>query len=113
MIISSIDLFFSLDCADGVGPEVDTPRFALPAVALAGSAFLVDWGLSVDAEGAVRKLEGIDDDAAPANDGPLAADAGTVGFSLGFPRFANISVVEDAEVAVRVETGATVDELVV
>ena len=112
MIISSIDLFFSLDCAAGVGPEVDAPRFGLPAVALVGSVFFVVGGLSVDA-GAGRKLEAIDDDAAPAKDKPLAAGAGTVGFSVGLPMFANRSVVEDAEVAIGVEPGATVDELVV
>ena len=110
MIISSIDLFFSLDCAAGVGPEVDAPRFGLPTVVLAGSAFLVAEGLSVDAEAAGRKLEGADDDAAPVKDGP-GADA--VGFSVGLPKFANRSVVEDAEVAVGVEIGGIVDELVV
>ena len=112
-MISSIDLFFSLDCAAGVGPEVDAPRLGLPEVAVAGSAFLVADCLSEDVEGAGRKLEGIDVDAAPAKDGPLAADAVTVGFSVGLPMFANKLVVEGAEVAVRVETGATVDELAV
>lgn len=115
-MISSIDLFLSLDCAAGVGPEVDAPRFGLPAAALAGSAFLAAEGLSVDAEGAGRKLDGIDDDAAPVKDGPLAADvpgAGAVGFSVGLPKFANRLVVEDAEVATGVEIAATVDELVV
>lgn len=29
MIISSIDLFFSLDCAGGAGPAVDAPRFMI------------------------------------------------------------------------------------
>ena len=110
MIISSIDLFFNLDCAAGVGPEVDAPRFGLPTVVLAGSAFLAAVGFSVDAEGAGRKLEGADDDAAPAKDGP---GAGAVGFSVGFPTFANRSVVEDAEVAIGVEIAAIVDELVV
>lgn len=32
MIISSIDLFFSRDCAGGAGPAVDAPRFAVFAV---------------------------------------------------------------------------------
>lgn len=32
MIISSIDLFFSRDCAGGTGPVVDAPRFAVFAV---------------------------------------------------------------------------------
>ena len=115
-MISSMDLFFSLDCAAGVGPEVDAPRFGLPAVALAGSAFLAAEGFSVDVEGAGRKLDGIDEDAAPVKDGPLAADvpgAGAVGFSVGLPKFANILVVEDAEVTTGVGTAAAVDELVV
>lgn len=32
MIISSIDLFFSRDCAGGAGPVVDAPKFAVFAV---------------------------------------------------------------------------------
>ena len=44
MIISSIDLFFSLDCALGAGPEVDAPRFGFPAVAMGGSAVLLAEG---------------------------------------------------------------------
>ena len=85
----------------------------MPPVALAGSAFLATEDLSVDAEGAGRKLEGMDDDTAPPKDGPLAADAGAVGFSVGLPVFGNRLVAEAADVAVGVERGATVDALVV
>ena len=29
MIISSMDLFFNLDCGGGGGPEVDAPKFVV------------------------------------------------------------------------------------
>lgn len=44
MIISSIDLFFNLDCAGGAGPVVDAPRFAM---------FVVLAGMLGAADGAV------------------------------------------------------------
>lgn len=44
MIISSIDLFFNLDCAGGAGPVVDAPRFAM---------FVVLAGMLDAADGAV------------------------------------------------------------
>ena len=34
MMISSIDLFFRRDCAGGVGPAVDVPRFVVVFPAL-------------------------------------------------------------------------------
>lgn len=103
-------MFFSLDCAAGVGPEVDAPRFGFPAVALAGSAVLVAEGLSAAVEIAGGKEKGLEDDVGAAvSDGLLKADVpvtASAGFSVALPILENISV-DDVEG----EASAELDEL--
>ena len=43
MMMSSIDLFFSRDCAGGAGPAVDAPRFAFLAPVSSAVAAAAGW----------------------------------------------------------------------
>ena len=81
-MISSMDLFFNRDCADGAGPEVEAPRVeAVPSPALA----LTGWEevCAAGALGAPNRLEV----AAGAVDVLVAAGAALdVVVSAGLPR---------------------------
>ena len=92
VVISSIDLFLSLDWAVGAGPDVEAPRFDLPAAVIASlesAAFVVEeCSAAVDA--GVASFKGLDNAGAFAKDEPLVADvlaAVSLDLSAGLPRF--------------------------
>ena len=90
----------SLDWAVGAGPDVDAPRFDLPAAvfALVGSVAFVVERCSAAVDAGVANFKGLDNAGAFARDEPVVADvlaAFSLDLSVGLPRFAN-RLFEDA-----------------
>ena len=91
MMMSSIDLFFSRDCAGGAGPAVEAPRFAFLAPESSAVAAAVGWvgacETSDGAAGFTRLLNKLEEDVGA--DVFIASEVVAGALSCDFPMLEN------------------------